>query len=146
MNHSRIIWVDTGLPSGPIPYYAGGTLKQQKVLIGQHGSEVFVPSIDVTKLPTELLYEGNANMQRINVRDQWNPAKVHGTLPWDGMQTERRFSWVKPVNGHATQQIISLQVHRLRLGDTDEMAYMSGGHAIEVLRKLPEFAEKTDER
>ena len=85
-------------------------------------------------------------MKRINVRDQWEPSKIHGTLPWDEKETERRFSWQMMVNGCPTQQIIKLQVHRMIAGDYDEMAYMSGGHDIRVLRKLPEFAEKTDER
>lgn len=84
-------------------------------------------------------------MKRINVRDQWEPSKIYGTLPWDEKETERRFSWQQTVNGCPTQQIIKLQVHRMIASNYQEMAYINGGHVIEVLRKLPEFCEKTDE-
>jgi hypothetical protein len=142
MNTSRIIWVCG------VPYYAGGTLKQQKVLVGEQGAEFTVPAhIDVNKIPKELLYRGDPNMRRINVRDHWEPAKILGTLPWDGTQTERRFGWQVTGQGYEREvNVITLQVHRMIVGDTDEMAYSSGMHKIEVLRKLEGFVENTDER
>lgn len=83
--------------------------------------------------------------RRINVRCKWDNRKILGTLPWNGVETVRKFSWQHDVNGHPTQEVVILQAYNMLIGDAAEIAYNSGGHDIRVLRKLPEFAEKIDE-